>query len=100
MSPSACTLGLWISLSVRDDCLGFRGRIDSNPGSIGGPMLKKQIQTAMGSTRLPVLALSAFLCVMLLNGCSKAPIVEGGGGVVIRSEEHTSELQSLRHLVC
>ena len=46
-------------------------------------MLKKQIQTAMGSMRLPVFASSAFLCVMLLSGCSKAPIVERGGGVVI-----------------
>ena len=46
-------------------------------------MLKKQIQTAMGSMRLPVLASSVFLCVILLNGCSKAPFVERGGGIVI-----------------
>src|SRR5262245_41277264 len=28
------------------------------------------------------------------------PAVEGGGYLGLRSEEHTSELQSLRHLVC
>src|SRR5205814_2579164 len=34
------------------------------------------------------------------GGTANGDVIEGGGVVSVRSEEHTSELQSLRHLVC
>src|SRR3712207_7576838 len=37
--------------------------------------------------------------VRLLRG-AKRPVVYTGGGVINRSEEHTSELQSRQYLVC
>src|SRR5262245_64363583 len=34
------------------------------------------------------------------HGFTEVPIVSAAAGEIKRSEEHTSELQSLRHLVC
>src|SRR5262245_63849867 len=44
-----------------------------------------------------------FLCRQSFDGLPRPPQVRLPGGVLVwrlRSEEHTSELQSLRHLVC
>src|ERR1039458_10676633 len=53
-----------------------------------------------------ILSSGYLLSVTPLYRCKKQeskglkPAADGGGGFRKRSEEHTSELQSLRHLVC
>ena len=37
---------------------------------------------------------AALLCLLTLAGCGNAPVPEKSGTGAIRSEEHTSELQS------
>src|SRR5262245_65304488 len=74
--------------SLLDSALRHSGEIRSQ-GLFGGrPLHEKRAGAAHGLARMPVAAISAF------GGVAARGISAG------RSEEHTSELQSLRHLVC
>src|SRR3546814_9685429 len=47
--------------------------------------------------RAPVNALTPMVCAQLVEALREA-VADGAGGIVLRSEEHTSELQSLMRI--
>src|ERR1035438_5808397 len=61
------------------------------------------MKAAIALSRSPLKTISVFLLVSIAYRLSGASGLEGPEqvvGDVVRTEEHTSELQSLRHLVC
>src|SRR5437899_9267664 len=77
------------------------------PASDSTPKEVRQMQARLEIQRFPVAhiliafgVLAALLIGLQLGYALKAATVITTPGKVLRSEEHTSELQSLRHLVC
>src|SRR5690625_5478261 len=110
---SAAALGLWAlgsatALEGAADLIstGRYGGPGSwgHSGALGGAVLTGVLRSAVGSVALPLL-LSTSLLTTLSVSAAIGMVTDGTSmylrwGVAVRSEEHTSELQSRCHLVC
>src|SRR2546430_13340024 len=85
--------GVGVGKSLPTFDLGMIGNIIS--GLIGGGVLG-QIVTLL----LPAITAAAQSGNLSIGGIISQVIAGGAGGAILRSEEHTSELQSQSNLVC
>src|ERR1035441_7385149 len=87
--------------SARKPYVFFPGwRTHSNPA--GANYSLTDVHASRKSTPEPCREVKGLLSLVIVNPVHSKPVVKQIGRpiLLIRSEEHTSELQSLRHLVC